>query len=184
MGPRRSRAPTVGREQVVFAHQAQHPHPPHADALSVAQAAVDGPVALAMERGGGQVSANQLEQRLVGHGGLGSALLRWTPRMRRLETLLTGVVGGASLLPGVTHPLHPVGFACSGGDRVAHFDDLLRAKGPDLLRTRFQSSSFSMVSSPRRFIAASSSALTGSFCRLLRLASIPSRARSRHCSRR
>src|ERR1035437_4975866 len=77
----------------------------------------------------------------------------------------------------VTDTGHAIGSAGARGDRGGHYRALRRAKGPTC-PTRVRNTSFSIVSSPIRFIAAASSSLTASPSRSRNAPSIPDSARS------
>jgi hypothetical protein len=95
---------------------------------------------------------------------------------------LTAIVKrGTSLFPHDANPYDSVGGLGGCGDRLAHVDDLRLVKGPGFL-TRCHNSSFCIVSSPMRLIAAPSSAWAGSISRSLSAASMPESPFSRHFS--
>src|SRR5450759_2012421 len=83
----------------------------------------------------------------------------------------------------VTDTGNAVGSAGARRDRGSHYRDLRRAKGPTC-PTRARNTSFSIVSSPIRFIAAASSSLAASPSRSRNDPSIPDSARSRQRSSR
>src|ERR1017187_6436184 len=82
----------------------------------------------------------------------------------------------------VTDTGNAVGSAGARRDRGGHYRDLRRAKGPTC-PTRARNTSFSIVSSPIRFIAAASSSLPASPSRSRNDPSIPDSARSRQRAR-
>ena len=140
-------------------------------------------VPFADEGRSGQVVPNQIEKICIRHQRLGTAFARHDPLGRLCDPLLTIVERRASLLPHVAHPLHPVGGPGGCGDRLAHFDDLRLAKGPGFL-TRCHNSSFCIVSSPMRLIAASQLRLDRIALPLLERGVDPRNAFSRHFSSR
>src|SRR5450756_2000863 len=75
----------------------------------------------------------------------------------------------------VTDTGNAVGSAGARRDRGSHYRDLRRAKGPTC-PTRARNTSFSIVSSPIRFIAAASSSLAASPSRSRNDPSIPDSA--------
>src|SRR5450756_1403697 len=83
----------------------------------------------------------------------------------------------------VTDTGNAVGSAGARRDRGSHYRDLRRTKGPTC-PTRARKTSFSIVSSPIRFIAAASSSLAASPSRSRNDPSIPDSARSRQRSSR
>src|SRR5450759_1646840 len=83
----------------------------------------------------------------------------------------------------VTDTGNAVGSAGARRDRGSHYRDLRRAKGPTC-PTRARNTSFSIVSSPIRFIAAASSSLPASPSRSRNDPSTPDSARSRQRSSR
>src|SRR6185295_5758614 len=83
----------------------------------------------------------------------------------------------------ITDARNTVGAAGAWRDRDGHYRDLRRAKGPTC-PTRARNTSFSIVSSPIRIIAAASSSLTASPSRSRNDPSIPDKARSRQRSSR
>src|SRR5450759_1041339 len=82
----------------------------------------------------------------------------------------------------VTDTGNAVGSAGARRDRGSHYRDLRRTKGPTC-PTRARKTSFSIVSSPIRFIAAASSSLAASPSRSRNDPSIPDSARRRQRSR-
>ena len=116
---------------------------------------------------------------------LGDVQSRYRQQAARLRCRphSTGVVG-IRRMPAFARCVEgAVGSAGVRRDRGGHYRDLRRAKGPTC-PTRARNTSFSIVSSPIRFIAAASSSLTASPSRSRTDPSIPDSARSRQRSSR
>ena len=173
----------VRGQQLILSHDPQHPLSGNRDPLHEVQPHPHLSVTLSVEGRGRQIPANEFQQLLIAHHGS-----RSPPTERPLGApqgpLRPFIKRGASLLPDLTYSLDPVGPTTGLGDRLTHFDDLLRAKGPVFSRTRRHSSSFSIVTSPSRLNAASNSPWSGFPSRSRSPASIPDSAWSRHCSSR
>ena len=134
------RADPRGREQVVLAHQPQHPalggaHP------GVAQPGPDLAVPLAVEGAGGEHGADRLHQRRVRHRPDRAR----APRRRRARRRAVPVDGGPRRPPDPAHPGQAVGPAAAGRDGPAHGLDLRRAKGRPPSRAAIFASSSSCV---------------------------------------
>ena len=143
-------------------------------------------MALALERGAGQVAANGRQQLRIRQGGRRPAAPRpLTPRWAP-HTSPPRVERRARPLPRATHPLDTVAPPRRCGGRRAHRRDLRVAKGRrrSAARARSRSSSFSIDSSPMCRLAASSSATSGSPACAFRPSSRPASARPFHASRR
>ena len=175
--------PPIGREQVVLPHEPQHPAAAHLDAVPHPEAGPDLAVPLTLKRRGVQVRPDQLQEFGVSEDGLRPPFAGRGQVKIRPRAATGSVVRRTGLLPGPADQLHAVRSGGGAGGRAAHFFDLPRAKGPGRL-TRAHSNSFSMVNSPRRFMALSNSALRGSPLRALRASSMPASAASRHFSSR
>ena len=181
MGIAATAAAAMGREQIVLAHQAEHPLAGNPDVATDPKPSPDLAVALALPGRCLQVGLDGHQQRLVRDRGLRSPTL-----CRRLLGVLAGSHGverGAGHAPGGADPPQAVGQTRAGRGGGTHRRDLRRPKGPKV-SVLASSSSTCMVNSPIRFMALSSSACTGSPLRCLSEASIPPIAFSRHCSSR
>ena len=181
MGIAATAAAAMGREQIVLAHQAEHPLAGNPDVATDPKPSPDLAVALALPGRCLQVGFDRHQQRLVRDRGLRSPTL-----CRRLLGVLAGGHGverGAGHAPGGADPPQAVGQTRAGRGGGTHRRDLRRPKGPKV-SVLASSSSTCMVNSPIRFMALSSSACTGSPLRCLSEASIPPIAFSRHCSSR
>ena len=181
MGIAAMAAAAMGREQIVLAHQAEHPLAGNPDVATDPKPSPDLAVALALPGRCLQVGFDRHQQRLVRDRGLRSPTL-----CRRLLGVLAGGHGverGAGHAPGGADPPQAVGQTRAGRGGGTHRRDLRRPKGPKV-SVLASSSSTCMVNSPIRFMALSSSACTGSPLRCLSEASIPPIAFSRHCSSR
>ena len=179
MGIAATAAAAMGREQIVLAHQAEHPLAGNPDVATDPKPSPDLAVALALPGRCLQVGFDRHQQRLVRRG------LRSPTLCRRLLGVLAGGHGverGAGHAPGGADPPQAVGQtrAGRGGASSPRPPPPQRAEG---LRLGLQRSTC-MVNSPIRFMALSSSACTGSPLRCLSEASIPPVAFSRHCSSR
>src|SRR5215212_6046959 len=129
-----------------------------------------------------EVGPDRRQQILVGDGRLRPAA-RWA--RSGLGAVRSGLAGGVERgprhLPDAADARDTVGTAGGRGRRLRHHRDLLRAKGPGR-PMRARSSSFSMLGSPIRCMAAASWPSAGSASRSF---SAPSSAAStfcRHCS--
>ena len=181
MGIAAAAAAAMGREQIVLAHQAEHPLAGNPDVATDPKPSPDLAVALALPGRCLQVGFDRHQQRLVRDRGLRSPTL-----CRRLLGVLAGGHGverGAGHAPGGADPPQAVGQTRAGRGGGTHRRDLRRPKGPQV-SVLASSSSTCMVNSPIRFMALSSSACTGSPLRCLSEAPIPPIAFSRHCSSR
>ena len=167
MGIAATAAAAMGREQIVLAHQAEHPLAGNPDVATDPKPSPDLAVALALPGRCLQVGFDRHQQRLVRDRGLRSATL-----CRRLLGVLAGGHGverGAGHAPGgADPPIRPVGQTRAGRGGGTHRRDLRRPKGPKV-SVLASSSSTCMVNSPIRFMALSSSACTGSPLALLEL---------------
>ena len=176
MGIAATAAAAMGREQIVLAHQAEHPLAGNPDVATDPKPSPDLAVALALPGRCLQVGFDRHQQRLVRDRGLRSPTL-----CRRLLGVLAGGHGverGAGHAPGGADPPQAVGQTRAGRGGGTHRRDLRRPKGPKV-SVLASSSSTCMVNSPIRFMALSSSACTGSPLRCLSEASIPPIAFSR-----
>ena len=170
MGIAATAAAAMGREQIVLAHQAEHPLAGNPDVATDPKPSPDLAVALALPGRCLQVGFDRHQQRLVRDRGLRSPTL-----CRRLLGVLAGGHGverGAGHAPGGADPPQAVGQTRAGRGGGTHRRDLRRPKGPKV-SVLASSSSTCMVNSPIRFMALSSSACTGSPLRCLSEASIP-----------
>ena len=181
MGIAATAAAAMGREQIVLAHQAEHPLAGNTDVATDPKPSPDLAVALALPGRCLQVGFDRHQQRLVRDRGLRSPTL-----CRRLLGVLAGGHGverGAGHAPGGADPPQAVGQTRAGRGGGTHRRDLRRPKGPKV-SVLASSSSTCMVNSPIASWRYSSSACTGSPLRCLSEASIPPIAFSRHCSSR
>ena len=170
MGIAATAAAAMGREQIVLAHQAEHPLAGNPDVATDPKPSPDLAVALALPGRCLQVGFDRHQQRLVRDRGLRSPTL-----CRRLLGVLAGGHGverGAGHAPGGADPPQAVGQTRAGRGGGTHRRDLRRPKGPKV-SVLASSSSTCMVNSPIRFMALSSSACTGSPLRCLSEAAIP-----------
>ena len=159
MGIAATAAAAMGREQIVLAHQAEHPLAGNPDVATDPKPSPDLAVALALPGRCLQVGFDRHQQRLVRDRGLRSPTL-----CRRLLGVLAGGHGverGAGHAPGGADPPQAVGQTRAGRGGGTHRRDLRRPKGPKV-SVLASSSSTCMVNSPIRFMALSSSACTGS----------------------
>ena len=164
MGIAATAAAAMGREQIVLAHQAEHPLAGNPDVATDPKPSPDLAVALALPGRCLQVGFDRHQQRLVRDRGLRSPTL-----CRRLLGVLAGghgVARGAGHAPGGADPPQAVGQTRAGRGGGTHRRDLRRPKGPKV-SVLASSSSTCMVNSPIRFMALSSSACTGSPLRCL-----------------
>src|SRR3954451_13082395 len=130
----------------------------------------------------GEVGADGREQVLVRDGGLRAAPCRARPRSGLGRAgLLRGVERGPWDVPDLADPRATIAAAGDWGGHVGHYRDLLRAKGPGR-SILARSSSFSMLSSPIRCMAAASWPSAGSASRSFRAPSSAASAFCRHCS--
>ena len=152
----RPRTGAVRREQAVLAHEPQHPLTRNPDAVHRPQPGPDLAVALAGPWRAGEISADGREQVFVRDGGLGAAAgrVQLRPGFGRAG-LLRGVERRSWNVPDLADPRDPVAAARGWGGRLDHQRDLRRAKGPGR-SILARSSSFSIVSSPMRCMAAAS----------------------------
>ena len=170
MGIAATAAAAMGREQIVLAHQAEHPLAGNPDVATDPKPSPDLAVALALPGRCLQVGFDRHQQRLVRDRGLRSPTL-----CRLLLGVLAGGHGverGAGHAPGGADPPQAVGQTRAGRGGGTHRRDLRRPKGPKV-SVLASSSSTCMVNSPIRFMALSSSACTGSPLRCLSEASDP-----------
>ena len=182
MGIAATAAAAMGREQIVLAHQAEHPLAGNPDVATDPKPSPDLAVALALPGRCLQVGFDRHQQRLVRDRGLRSPTL-----CRRLLGVLAGGHGverGAGHAPGGADPPQAVGQARAGRGGGTHRRDLRRPKGPKV-SVLASSSSTCMVNSPIRFMALSSSACTGIALALLERGVDPAdRFLHAHCSSR
>ena len=151
MGIAATAAAAMGREQIVLAHQAEHPLAGNPDVATDPKPSPDLAVALALPGRCLQVGFDRHQQRLVRDRGLRSPTL-----CRRLLGVLAGGHGverGVGHAPGGADPPQAVGQTRAGRGGGTHRRDLRRPKGPKV-SVLASSSSTCMVNSPIRFMAA------------------------------
>ena len=130
MGIAATAAAAMGREQVVLAHQAEHPLAGNPDVATDPKPSPDLAVALALPGRCLQVGLDGHQQRLVRDRGLRSPTL-----CRRPPGVLAGRHGverGAGQTPGGADPPQAVGQARAGRGGGTHRRDFRRPKGPDV----------------------------------------------------
>ena len=145
MGIAATAAAAMGREQVVLAHQAEHPLAGNPDVATDPKPSPNLAVALALPGRCLQVGLDGHQQRLVRDRGLRSPTL-----CRRPLGVLAGRHGverGAGQTPGGADPPQAVGQARAGRGGGTHRRDFRRPKGPDV-SVLASSSSTCMVNSP------------------------------------
>ena len=128
MGIAATAAAAMGREQIVLAHQAEHPLAGNPDVATDPKPSPDLAVALALPGRCLQVGFDRHQQRLVRDRGLRSPTL-----CRRLLGVLAGGHGverGAGHAPGGADPPQAVGQTRAGRGGGTHRRDLRRPKGP------------------------------------------------------
>ena len=145
----------VRRQQGVLAHQPQDPLARDADAVEHAQARPDLAMAFARPGRAREVRPDGGEQVGVGDRRLRPAPGRRDRRPRRGGA--RGVEARPRHAPDLADPRDAVAPSGGGRDRLGHHRRLLRAKGPGTRSIFARSSSFSMLSSPMRRMAAASS---------------------------
>src|SRR5215210_4633917 len=162
------RADPRGREEVVLAHEPQHPALGRANARD-AQPGPDLPVPLAVKRAGGQDGTDRLHQGRIRHrpdraGTPG----RFGPGGREMA-----IHAGPRGAPNAAHTGQAIGLAACGRDGPAHGRDLRRAKGRLASRAAILASSSSRSSSisPSFAFRRSVSSASPSAGRVARLAS-------------
>src|SRR5215212_2988227 len=180
----RPRAGPMRRQQGVPAHQAQDALARHPDAVDRAQPGPDLAVALAGPGRAPEVVLDGGEQRVVGHRRLRPAAHRLGGAAR--PWLASGVEAGARHRPDPADAGDAVAVTAGGGGlgavpQTGHQRDLPRPKGPGR-SILARSSSFSMLSSPMRCMAAASWPSAGSAPRSLSASSSAPSAFRRHCS--
>ena len=138
-------------------------------------------MALALERGAGQVAANGRQQLRIRQCGRRPAARRAITPLWALQTSPPRVERRARPLPRSTHPLETVAPSRRRGGRSAHRRDLRVAKGRrhSAARARSRNSSISIDSSPMWRLAASSSAASGSPACAFKPSSRPASPRER-----
>src|SRR5215213_2161622 len=162
------RADPRGCEQVVRAHEPQHPALGGANARH-AQPGPDLPVALAVKRAGGQDRTDRVNQGRIRH----------RPNRARTPGRFgpgggeMAVDGGPRRTPDPAHAGQAIGLAAGGRDGPAHRRDLRRAKGRLASRAAILASSNSRSSSisPSLALSRSVSSASPSVGRVARLAS-------------
>src|SRR4051794_6865818 len=171
------RADPRGGEQIVLAHEPQHPPLGGAKACH-AQSGPDLAVTLAVKRAGGQDSPDRLHQGRIRHrpdraGTPG----RFGPGGREMA-----VDGGARRAPNPAHAGQTIGPAACGREGPAHRRDLRRAKGRLASRAAILASSSSRSSSisPSFAFRRSVSSASPLVDRVARLASPAATKVSRH----
>ena len=136
MGISATAAAAMGREQIVLAHQAEHPLAGNPDVATDPKPSPDLAVALALPGRCLQVGFDRHQQRLVRDRGLRSPTL-----CRRLLGVLAGGHGverGAGHAPGGADPPQAVGQTRAGRGGGTHRRDLRRPKGAEGLRLGLQ----------------------------------------------
>src|SRR5215210_313061 len=171
------RADPRGREEVVLAHEPQHPALGRANARD-AQPGPDLPVPLAVKRAGGQDGTDRLHQCGIRHrpdraGTPG----RFGPGGGEMA-----VDGGPRRTPDPADAGQAIGLAAGGRDGPAHGRDLRRAKGRLASRAAILASSNSRSSSisPSLALSRPLSSASPSVDRVARLASPAATKVSRH----
>ena len=136
----------VGREQPLRAHHAQHPRPGDPHPVEDPQPRVDLAMALALERGAGQVAANGRQQLRIRQRGRRPAAPRASTPRWALQASPPRVERRARPFPQSTHPLETIAPPRRRGGRCAHRRDLRVAKGRrrSAARARSRNSSFSI----------------------------------------
>ena len=150
MGIAATAAAAMGREQIVLAHQAEHPLAGNPDVATDPKPSPNLAVALALPGRCLQVGLDGHQQRLVRDRGLRSPTL-----CRLLLGVLAGGHGverGAGHAPGGADPPQAVGQTRAGRGGGTHRRDLRRPKGPKV-SVLASNSSTCMVNSPIRFMA-------------------------------
>src|SRR5215217_5248713 len=180
----RPRAGPMRRQQGVLAHQAQDALARHPDAVDRAPPGPDLAVALAGPGRAPEVVLDGGEQRVVGHRRLRPAAHQLGGAAR--PWLASGVEAGARHRPDPADAGDAVAVTAGGGGfgavpQTGHQRDLPRPKGPGR-SILARSSSFSMLSSPMRCMAAASWPSAGSAPRSLSASSSAASAFWRHCS--
>jgi hypothetical protein len=132
-----------GGEQIVLAHQPQHPPPRGGAGPAVAQPRPHLAVALAVERAGRQHRPDRFQQVGIRH----RPGRPRSPRGGRARRLAMTVDSRAGDAPGAADPREPVRLAAGRRGRPAHRLGLLRAKGRPVSRAAIFSSSSSCRSS-------------------------------------
>ena len=165
----------VRRQQGVLAHQPQHPLARDANAVEHAQARPDLAVTLSGPGRAREVRPNGGKQV-----GIGDRRLRPAPgrrgRRRPRRSAARGIEARPRHAPDPADPRDAVAPSGGGRDRLGHHRRLLRAKGPGTRSIFARSSSFSMLSSPMRRMAAASSPSAVSVSRSFSAPSSPASA--------
>ena len=147
MGIAATAAAAMGREQIVLAHQAEHPLAGNPDVATDPKPSPDLAVALALPGRCLQVGLDGHQQSLVRDRGLRSPALCWWALSGGLLPGFHGVERGTGKTPGRTDPLEAVGQTRAGRGGGTHRRDLRRPKGPDV-SVLASSSSTCMINSP------------------------------------
>src|SRR5215218_7616112 len=171
------RAGPRGREEVVLAHEPQHPALGRANARH-AQPRPDLPVTLAVKRAGDQDRTDRVNQGRIRHRpNRARTPGRFGPAGGEMA-----VDGGPRRTPDPAHAGQAIGLAAGGRDGPAHGRDLRRAKGRLASRAAILASNSSRSSSisPSLALSRSVSSASPSVGRVARLASPAATKVSRH----
>src|ERR1700751_1995756 len=184
MGFTGTRHVAVWREQAVLAHQPQNPLTGDPYAVEHPQSCPYLAMPFANPGRTLQIGADGAQHHRVRDRRLwGSAQKHSPPSAGTLLLPPPGVERRPGNAEALAHAGNAITPARARRDRGGHHRDRRRAKGP-ACPTRARNTSFSIVSSPTRRIAAASSSLTASPSRSRSAPSIPNRARSRQRSSR